>query len=107
MGVDDTDTSKLYIRLPAKIKEELEIRALHPDIVRVCLPRQKSRRWCIVEFDNEDKRQAAIVALKQLRIDNKPIQIRPFRKERARKRKESKETAVSTRPLLKLLKKSA
>ncbi|KAJ8928910.1 hypothetical protein NQ314_018481 [Rhamnusium bicolor] len=80
MGVETSDKYKLYILLPVRIKDEFEIRELHPNIIEVHLPRQKSRRWCIIVFENKEKLQEALADLKKVRINNKSIKIRPYKR---------------------------
>jgi hypothetical protein len=72
MGVADTDKVKLYLRLPVRIVDEQQVRDLHPGISSVTLPRQKSRRWCIVEVDAK----AAVKELKKVQVDGKKICVR-------------------------------
>lgn len=74
--------NKLYIRLPVKITEELQVKELHKNIVEVSLARQKSARWCIARFESEDKLREALKDLKQKKINGKSIVAKIYRKER-------------------------
>ncbi|CAH2008132.1 unnamed protein product [Acanthoscelides obtectus] len=85
--------------LPVKIEDEFVVRDLHPDIVQVKLPRQKSRRWCIVLFDSKEKCQAACACLKKKKINKKKIIVKPFKKGGG------EDSVKSSKPLVKLLKK--
>lgn len=106
MGAEGSSKEKLYIRLPVKIKDEFQIKELHPNIIQVNLPRQKSRRWCIIEFENKEKLQEAIAVLRKVKINNKPVKISPCKKGDNKKNKPKKKPVQSTKPLVKLLKKS-
>ncbi|XP_063929735.1 uncharacterized protein LOC135142026 isoform X2 [Zophobas morio] len=81
MGVADGKSApvKLYLRLPVKIADEQQVRDLHPGILRVSLPRQKSRRWCIVEFDSTTAK-AGVKELKAVKIDGKKVFVNVHRK---------------------------
>ncbi|KAJ8982203.1 hypothetical protein NQ317_013505 [Molorchus minor] len=106
MSVDASDKTKLYIRLPVKIKDEVQIRDLHPNIIEVRLPRQKSRRWCIVEFENEAKQKEAVAALRKVKIDEKSIKFRQYKKPTENIKKGTTAEERSSKSLIKLLKKS-
>ncbi|CAG9833997.1 unnamed protein product [Diabrotica balteata] len=81
MGIEDSEVNKLYIRLPVKRREvdEFIIRDLHPNIVEVHLPRQKSGNWCIVDFENTEKLNEALPILKKKKIENKFIKIKLYK----------------------------
>jgi len=104
-----TDTLKVYVRLPVKIKEELQIKDLHPDIQTVQLPRQKSRRWCFIKFQNKETLETVVKYLKNLEIDGKKIVVKPFKQ---RKPKDVKSPLSipkkqgTIQPIAELLKKS-
>lgn len=72
---------------------------------------QKSRRWCIIDFENQEKLTEAKTALKQIKVQNKKIKVYPYLKGPLKKGKvEGKiNTALSeettTNSLKKLLKK--
>ncbi|KAL3271501.1 hypothetical protein HHI36_021983 [Cryptolaemus montrouzieri] len=68
---------KLYVRFPRKIEEELEVKNLCPDIVSVHLPRQKSARWCIVDFKTKENLEEGVKILKKCKIEGKPIIVKP------------------------------
>nr|CAH7756936.1 unnamed protein product [Callosobruchus chinensis] len=101
-SIGSDDEKKLYIRLPVRIEDEFVVKDLHPDIVQVQLPRQKSRRWCIISFESKEKCQAARNCLAKLKIDNKKIFIKPFKRG---VKKDSVKEVKSSKPLVKLLKK--
>ncbi|KAG5891114.1 hypothetical protein JTB14_028500 [Gonioctena quinquepunctata] len=105
MGIEAKNENKLYIRLPIKIKDEFVVRDLHPNILQVHLPRQKSRRWCLIEFESREKLQETVEALKKVKINNKSIKISKYTKGKNINKK--KQATDSIEPLLKLLKKSS
>lgn len=104
MGIEGSEIQKLYIRLPVKIRDEVVIRDLHPNIIQVHLPRQKSRRWCVVDFENKEKLKKAIEDLKKLKINNKKIKVKAYKGEPANKNKKvSPSQADTTKSLENLL----
>ncbi|CAB3367219.1 Hypothetical predicted protein [Cloeon dipterum] len=61
---------KLYLRFPHKLPESIVIKEMHPLIKNVVLPRQKSARFCFVEFESESDAQTAMKALKDFKTAN-------------------------------------
>ncbi|KAK9719383.1 RNA recognition motif [Popillia japonica] len=116
MGTESDPKLKLYIRLPVRIEEELQIKELHPDIVKVVLPRQKSRRWCVVQFPSVEILRKAKKEIKKKRINGRKIVVSPYRQGKQGKKKpkqegkkgENKEELffIDTKPLLSLLEKN-
>lgn len=107
MGVGDNESLKVYVRLPTKITEELQIKDLHPDIRIVQLPRQKSTRWCFIVFQDEEVLDRVVAFLKQLKIDGKRIVVKPFKRRQPRKKvKASLVAAEAVQPRSKLPKDS-
>lgn len=120
---------KLYIRYPIKIEDEFAIRSLHPNIIAVHLPRQvrftyfklvlyssnhftfqqKSRRWCVVDFENKEKLEEARTALKKIKVEDKKIKFRPYQRVGVKNIKSEKTLSKesSTKSLVKLLKKDS
>lgn len=69
---------------------------------------QKSRRWCVVDFENQEQLEETKAALKQVKIHNKLIKFRVVRRSEDIPHKNTgkeSSTEVSTNLLLKLLKK--
>ncbi|KAL1501615.1 hypothetical protein ABEB36_006912 [Hypothenemus hampei] len=79
MGSGPRVDNRLYIRLPVKIVDQHQILELHPKISIVHLPRQKSRRWCTIEFNSKQDLEEVRDALKKLKINKKRIVVKPFR----------------------------
>lgn len=72
---------------------------------------QKSRRWCIIDFENQEKLSETKTTLKQIKVQNKKIKVYPYLKGPVKKGKiHHKINTVlseesSTKALKKLLKK--
>lgn len=103
MGVENHEKLKLYLRLPVKIVDEHQVKQLHPNIVAVHLPRQKSRRWCIVDFVSQDALLEAKKQLSKAKINGKKIVIKPYLGKSQQKNKEIV-SEKSLEPLLALAK---
>ncbi|CAG9862425.1 unnamed protein product, partial [Phyllotreta striolata] len=84
--IKSSEVNKLYIRLPINIKDEVFIKDLHPNIVKVQIPRQK-KRWCFAEFRSKEELLEAIEDLKKIKINNKSIHIKRWYKKSNRKDK--------------------
>lgn len=66
---------------------------------------QKSARWCIIDFENQEKLKEALEVLKKVKIENKSIKIFPYKKGESKRNKP--EVGQSSKNLVKLLKKTA
>lgn len=71
-----------------RIDEELQIKDLHPDIEKVVLPRQKSRRWCVVHFRSAEICERARIKIKKTKIDGKKIVVRSYRQGKRKPKQE-------------------
>lgn len=77
---------------------------------QIVLLLQKSRRWCVIDFENKAKLEEARSELKKIKIQNKGIKLRPYRKGPIKKAKpeikpaKQSEAGASTKSLVKLLK---
>ncbi|XP_059471105.1 uncharacterized protein LOC132194061 isoform X2 [Neocloeon triangulifer] len=61
---------RLYLRFPHKIPEYTIIKEMHPLITNVSLPRQKSARFCFLEFESESDAQRALKELQDYKTTN-------------------------------------
>ncbi|KAH1003176.1 hypothetical protein HUJ05_011116 [Dendroctonus ponderosae] len=78
MGAERQSANRLYLRFPVKIADEHQILSLHPKIALVRLPRQKSRRWCIIECASQTDLEEVRGCLKRLKVDGKSLKMRQF-----------------------------
>jgi len=79
MGTGAKKRNTLYLRLPVKIVDQNQILQLHPKISVVHLPRQKSRRWCTVDFTDKSELEEVRRALKNIQIEGKSIKVKPLK----------------------------
>ncbi|CAG9770333.1 unnamed protein product [Ceutorhynchus assimilis] len=79
MGTEAKDRNTLYLRLPIKITDQHQILELHPKISVVHLPRQKSRRWCTLDFATKADLEEVREALKKVKINGKSIVLKPLK----------------------------
>lgn len=66
---------KLYVRMPKRIKDEHEIKLLHPAIQNVILPRQKSAKFCHITFEDLETCKSVKEKLKTMKINGKGIKV--------------------------------
>ncbi|XP_045466087.1 uncharacterized protein LOC123674947 [Harmonia axyridis] len=97
------ETARLYVRFPVKINEELEVKNLCSYIEAVHLPRQKSARWCIVDFKSSEQRQEGIQILKQIKIKGKYLIVKSMNcKSKLQKSQKKSDCVDSVQELLKI-----
>lgn len=70
--------NQLYLRFPIKFnvdrdKAIADIHQIHQKIRKVRLPRQKSARFCLVDFDSKEDMVAAMECLKEHKINEKSL----------------------------------
>ncbi|GJQ80684.1 hypothetical protein Trydic_g9267 [Trypoxylus dichotomus] len=93
MGTESDPKLRLYLRLPVRIDEELQIKELHPDINKVVLPRQKSRRWCVVQFPSVEILQKARKEIKRKKINGRKIIVSSYKQ--GKKKPKQKKTKAN------------